>query len=482
MIITIDCLVVIQDSRQDRLSYPHQQDRLEGQPALDHRTSMPSRSDSFPLNALPSDVSGHVRRGSGATLTTNSGTVSDSTSITRWSVCTSATTATNATSADILLAQTKRTRPESRASSLLGRPTISPRPSIPNISRARTWLSQEAEDGDQKSLPPVPALPPNINHTPINILLDNTLNPSPIVSHVIKAGNHAQQRREVIAGNSSVQNPPAESQIPAVAGFLASPAPDGCDDGLSIIDEHVSDAGSSKTGHLAQPDDEELADRVSSLRRRRDGRSRDRSEGQASETATLTSHQANSPSSDTSATSLEDSPEPEGSSPDSSDSDSASVCSDHTDVSLLNAFYSHPAPFGPDLLSILFSVKAALVACIRQQVKSAAQQEDCTRHHNGDPTLSTSTSSQQNSSGGSSSFRKDAGKAKRPFREDGQDDGPGRGDGDGDKRRKPNSPPQATLLLSSRKFACPFQKRYGKRDWFTKACYGPGFPSVHRVK
>src|SRR5205814_1643399 len=137
-------------------------------PALYHRTgsyspqtSMPSRSDSFPSNSPPSDVFGHVRRGSEATLTTNS-PVSDSTGTKRWSSCTSATTITNATSPEYLFAQTKRSRPDSPANSLLSRLTDSPRSSIPNISRARTWMSQEADYCGQKSLPPVPALPSNI--------------------------------------------------------------------------------------------------------------------------------------------------------------------------------------------------------------------------------------------------------------------------------------------------------------------------------
>ena len=316
------------------------------------------------------------------------------------------------------------------------------------------------------SHPPIPPLPGSIR--PSHDLPSYTaLSLPPQI--VLQAGTLAQERRgrhtnpglSIVAGGDGAEQPrlcvPCETD----------------NDILSVINEHASDAGSAK-----------LASSSPAESRGADGQVTD---SQPSEIASVFSRETSPQDSNTSVTTLGDLLESDQTAQDiSDDEDTMSDVTDHTDLSLIEAFDASPTPFDPILLSVLISLKEEVVDRIRRRLQtmmlqSAGNQQRPMQDNNSSP------SSSEAPSGNADRISVTTGlptRRKRAFDED-EDEGrnPGRrGGDDGEKRKRKDSTSRTQLEERLRKFACPFYKRYPNSENMQKACHGPGWGSVHRVK
>jgi hypothetical protein len=161
------------------------------------------------------------------------------------------------------------------------------------------------------------------------------------------------------------------------------------------------------------------------------------------------------------------------------DEDAMSDVTDHTDLSLREAFDASPTPFDPILLSVLISLKEEAVDRIRPRLQTMMLQGAGTQQHPMQDDNSNSSPSQSHA-GNADRISVTTGlpaRGKRALDEDENEDGD---DGERRKRRDFTSKPQLGERL--RKFACPFCKRYPKSNNLQKSCHGPGWVSVHRVK
>lgn len=169
----------------------------------------------------------------------------------------------------------------------------------------------------------------------------------------------------------------------------------------------------------------------------------------------------------------------------SDNDDDMSDVTDHTELSLIEAFEASPTPFDPMLLSALMLLKEEAVGRIQQRLQMTTLPAHGTWQHPAEPIDAGSSSSSGTPIG--CTHRTSPGRSsltglKRPL-DDGDDDAPGRGDGGDDERRKRKETASGTQVDKSlKKLACPFYKRYPNSENLPKACHGPGWQSVHRVK
>jgi len=254
-------------------------------------------------------------------------------------------------------------------------------------------------------------------------------------------------------------------------------------DVLSVINEHASDSGSTKlasprpsgddrrsmsydpAGDCGSPDGQGTESQISALA--------------SSPPTTLFASRGTSPlESDTSTTSLGDPTEHDQPNQDISDFDETnSDVTDHTDLSLIEAFEASMTPFSPTLLSVLMSIKEDVVDRVTRRIKTIMLQAY------GSPQPPAQDAPSSGSPPGNS-VRAPLGNPPIPRKRALNDNDPsGGGDGNGEERRKRNNSTSTTLLAENlKKFACPFSKRYPGSENLHKSCRGPGWPSVHRVK
>jgi hypothetical protein len=254
---------------------------------------------------------------------------------------------------------------------------------------------------------------------------------------------------------------------------------------LSVINEHASDAGSAKLASSSPSVDLRLATpEFATENRGADGQVTD---SQPSEIASVFSRETTPQDSNTSVTTLSDLMESDQTAQDiSDDEDTMSDVTDHTDLSLIEAFDASPTPFDPILLSVLISLKEEVVDRIRRRLQtmmlqSTGSQQRPMQDDNSSPSSSESPSGNADRISVTTSVPT---RRKRALDED-EDEGrnPGRqGGDDGEKRKRKDSTSRTQLEERLRKFACPFYKRYPNSENMQKACHGPGWGSVHRVK
>jgi hypothetical protein len=387
-----------------------------------------------------------------ASGTSVSGTVSDARSK-RFSVSTIATTLTNAASSETLHGQFKRFRPDSRSNSYRSG-------SLPSVRSPRSIPLPDAEEGR----PPVRATP---RQSPHQVSAEHSAMSLPPMN-VIEAGTLAQRRRvrsSAIITEAINQDEP-RIRLPAEAG----------DDILSVINEHASDAGSMlatpRPSTDRRPESHELF--LGNMGSRK-----------SSEGPSIFTRETSPLESSISATSLRDLLEHDGLSQDSSDADDTmSDVTDHTDISLIEAFEAWHTKFDPALLSLAMSLKEQVVERIKQRLQTMMIQAHGSQHR---PTQPNSSSSSPYERSAASADKPGSLGAlpilrKRPSDED--DDGTsGGGNGDDkDRRKRQNISARATLEARLRKFSCPFHKMYPDSGKLYKSCKAPGWSSVHRVK
>ena len=151
--------------------------------------------------------------------------------------------------------------------------------------------------------------------------------------------------------------------------------------------------------------------------------------------------------------------------------DSSSGVTDYSDTSLLNL--SDTEGFDPMLQLLLANIRNNVVRLVTNQLYG-------TTYNSGGSETNQSSSDQRTSgeSNAKSSSGQPSNKGKRPVGRypDSPDD---RDDGEPEKRRKLNLPPNASSGL---RFACPFFKHNPQNHQKWRACRGPGWQNVHRVK
>lgn len=165
--------------------------------------------------------------------------------------------------------------------------------------------------------------------------------------------------------------------------------------------------------------------------------------------------------------------------------DSVSEFTDYTEESLFEAVEAFdPVLFNPLVLSIIMAFNEDVLRLVLARVgELTGSNHGVTYHGNGEPSGSTPTSSTSNisSQGQGTGGQQRAGR-KRPLNDDGDE---ARDDDEENERGKKPRPPTkepSDPLQKYRKLACPFRKRYPETKWKYKACYGPGYDTVHRVK
>ncbi|KAK3899230.1 hypothetical protein C8A05DRAFT_37168 [Staphylotrichum tortipilum] len=163
----------------------------------------------------------------------------------------------------------------------------------------------------------------------------------------------------------------------------------------------------------------------------------------------------------------------------SDDDDTMSDVTDHTDLSLREAFDASPTPFGPVLLSLLITLKEEVVDRIRRRLQTMILQQRPMQHNRPGPSSSASPSGNADNIPPTTSLPT---RRKRALDDDDGSNPGRRGDNDGEKRKRKDPTSTAQVEESLRKFACPFYKRYPASEKLYKSCHGPGWGSVHRVK
>ncbi|KAK0620695.1 hypothetical protein B0T14DRAFT_236361 [Immersiella caudata] len=455
---------VIRESQQDQFAPVSRRGTFESQ----HRGiyafkihSTTSIADQFPLS----------RRDSEATVgTTVSGTVSDVTSSKRFSASTIATTLTMAASSETLHGQFKRIRPDSRSSSCRSGSIPSVRSSAHAPSshglryKAVSSAPRDADPGLDEQ-PPIPAIPRQSSSG--QNYADNAPLPAPPNS-VLEAGTLAQERRGKHTGSSSgaavridiVEEPQVSTEVG-----------DGI---LSVINEHASDAGSAM---IASP--RPSVDRRPETHELFSERSNDR---QSSEGPSIFSR-GTSPL-ESSATSAGDLEHSRSSQENSDIEETMSDVTDHTDLSLIEAFEALPTRLNPAFLSLLVTLKEEVVRRIQQRLQTIFLQGHGTQER---PTQPSAPGSGQPETSAGSTSRTDFLRAlptlrKRAFEGDDNDSFRRRDGDDWEKRKREDITPKVQLKDQLRKFACPYYKKYPESDKLSKSCRAPGWDSVHRVK
>ncbi|KAK5663804.1 hypothetical protein OQA88_7 [Cercophora sp. LCS_1] len=473
----------------------HDQFALARRDTFDSRLE---RTSSVCTSQNPSVVSltdGHMlaRRGSETTVGTSTSAVfSDRTSIKRLSASTAFTVLSTSVSSEML---PKRIRPDSRTSSFQTRSIPSPRSSAHSsfsaALKARSSLQREVTGPKIDNPPPMPALPSKASYSSLPTPPCENGNLPAAPQSVLNAGTQAQERRfrsrPVLPEDSAEGTTERLSLLPIPVEA----------DSLSVINEHASDAGTGKP--LSSP--------RSSLSRPtscgthldvRDGAAVHiavEPEGAPSGTPSVFSRETSPRLSDTSVTSLGDHLELNEPAEDPSESDdNMSDVTDHTDLSLIEAFEASSIPFQPILLSVLFSLRESVVARIRQRLHALTQLSAGNQASSSPFGTPPSVRSRGASSSvsASTSATPVSGLSSRPLPTrkrralgDDEDDSLGRRDGDdGDKRKKSNTSSAMTELQErlTKKLACPFYKRYPSSECMSKSCRAPGWPTVHRVK
>lgn len=150
--------------------------------------------------------------------------------------------------------------------------------------------------------------------------------------------------------------------------------------------------------------------------------------------------------------------------------DSSSGVTDYSDMSLLNL--SDAGGFDPMLQLLLVNIRNDVVRSVTDQLYGTT--------HNSGGSERNQSSSNQRSSGKSQAVPSGQpstnGKRSAGRHPDSPDD---KDEGEPEKRRKLNLPSNASSGL---RFACPFYKRNPQNHQKWRACRGPGWPNVHRVK
>lgn len=323
----------------------------------------------------------------------------------------------------------------------------------------------------------------------------HSLETNPDVDQLLRAGNWAQERRwerrwergreHPVPGDTS---PNVPSEAPGRSETLSFPTSKTGNDGLSIINENDLEAGSLRARSLARSrEGRSASQRTIRGVQDTDGLAvGDETEHHPSDTSSAISCDANSPKPDTPGTSLGELIEHENENLDLSDSDeSASDITDYTDLSLLGAFDSSPTPFSPVLLLLLVKLKEDVETYIRQRLHTIARPSDGIQHspnQSGSGSCTSGSNPKSTENGVPAQNGTNCRKRARN-RDEEDDDGPSRrNDDDGDKRKKPNPSVSRTQLEKQlRRFACPFSKRYPKKE-LNPACHSHGWATVHRLK
>ena len=168
----------------------------------------------------------------------------------------------------------------------------------------------------------------------------------------------------------------------------------------------------------------------------------------------------------------------------SDDEDTLSDVTDHTDLSLIEAFDASPTPFDPVLLSVFISLKGEVVDRVRRKLQTmmlqgAGNQERPMQDNNPD---SSSFQFQPGKTNKISVTTNLPARRKRALDEDEGGNSGREGDEDGEKRKRRDSATRTQLEAHLKKFACPVYKRYPDSENLQKSCHGPGWGTVHRVK
>ena len=163
------------------------------------------------------------------------------------------------------------------------------------------------------------------------------------------------------------------------------------------------------------------------------------------------------------------------------DADTVSNCTDDSEVSIIEAFAASEALLSPQIISALLSIQDDIVDRISLTLHSIAVHhgQHGTRQHPYYPSGSVSSTSGFQGTGSWRGSGASRGSGRKRANED-DDDTSERGGSDDDKAG--NNRGSAALRPESRKFACPFLKRYPNNNKLGRRCYGPGWPTVHRVK
>ncbi len=208
---------------------------------------------------------------------------------------------------------------------------------------------------------------------------------------------------------------------------------------------------------------------------------------QPSETASVPPREPSPQQSSTSATALSDLVGSDQTAQDSSDDeDTLSDVTDHTDLSLIEAFEASPTPFDPVLLSVLLSLKEEVVDRVRRRLQTMMVQKAGNQERpmqDNDPYSSSFQFQLGKANKISGTTNLPARRKRRALDEDEGGDSGWEGDEDGGKRKRRDSTTRTQLEAHLiRKFACPVYKRYPDSQNLQKSCHGPGWSTVHRVK
>lgn len=159
-----------------------------------------------------------------------------------------------------------------------------------------------------------------------------------------------------------------------------------------------------------------------------------------------------------------------------SDSEDANSTTDNGGPSIIEAFVASGAPFNPQISPVLISIKDDIVDRISLKLQSITVHPG--QHGARQHPYSGSVSSASELQGAGSWRGIGASRGSRRRRADEDDDISGRDNSDDQERNSRAS----ALGPGGQKFACPFFKRYPESDKLGRRCYGPGWPTVHRVK
>ncbi|KAK0740099.1 hypothetical protein B0T18DRAFT_202369 [Schizothecium vesticola] len=157
---------------------------------------------------------------------------------------------------------------------------------------------------------------------------------------------------------------------------------------------------------------------------------------------------------------------------------------DHTDISLIEAFEAWPTKFDPALLTLAMSLKEQVVERIKQRLQTTMIQAHGSQHRPTQPNSSSSPPPERSAASADKTGSLGALPILRKRPSDEDDDGTsGGGNGDDkDRRKRQYISARADLVARLRKFSCPFHKMYPGSGKLYKSCKVPGWSSVHRVK
>ena len=151
--------------------------------------------------------------------------------------------------------------------------------------------------------------------------------------------------------------------------------------------------------------------------------------------------------------------------------DSSSGITDYSDMSLLNL--SDAAGFEPMLQLLLANIRNNVVRLVMNQLYGTTHNSGGSEPNQSSSNQPSNRKSQAVNPPGQPSTNGKRSAGRHP---DSPDD---RDDGEPEKRRKLNLPPNP---VPGPRFACPFYKHNPQNHQKWRACRGPGWPNVHRVK